>query len=73
MSLQELPMVFVLMGLVFYVVLGGADFGAAMWQFAVGRQVIQRRDKFAMCEITRSTEDHDAAGLWNGPRGQPFA
>src|SRR3954467_8871309 len=37
MSLQELPMVFVLLGLVFYVVLGGADFGAAMWQFAVGR------------------------------------
>jgi cytochrome bd ubiquinol oxidase subunit II len=30
-------MVFVLIGLVFYVVLGGADFGAAMWQFAVGR------------------------------------
>jgi cytochrome bd ubiquinol oxidase subunit II len=30
-------MVFVLLGLVFYVVLGGADFGAAMWQFAVGR------------------------------------
>jgi cytochrome bd ubiquinol oxidase subunit II len=30
-------MVFVLVGLVFYVVLGGADFGAAMWQFAVGR------------------------------------
>src|SRR6478672_12374866 len=37
MSLQELPMVLVLLGLVFYVVLGGADFGAAMWQFAVGR------------------------------------
>jgi cytochrome d ubiquinol oxidase subunit II len=36
-SLQELPMVFILAGLVFYVVLGGADFGAAMWQFAVGR------------------------------------
>ena len=30
-------MVFVLLGLVFYVVLGGADFGAAIWQFAVGR------------------------------------
>lgn len=37
MTLQELPMVFVLAGLVFYVVLGGADFGAAIWQFAVGR------------------------------------
>jgi cytochrome d ubiquinol oxidase subunit II len=37
MSLQELPMVFVLVGLVFYVVLGGADFGAAIWQVLTGR------------------------------------
>jgi cytochrome d ubiquinol oxidase subunit II len=36
MSLQELPMVFVLLGLVFYVVLGGADFGAAIWQVVTG-------------------------------------
>src|SRR5256886_14947327 len=50
-----------------------SDDDHAGWQFAVGRQVIQRRDKFAMCEISRSTEDHDAAGLWNGPRGQSFA
>ena len=35
--------------------------------------VIQRRDKFAMCEIARSTEDDDAAWLWHGPRGQSFA
>src|SRR5512132_3940494 len=26
-----------------------------------------------MREITRSTEDHDAAWLWNWPRGQSFA
>jgi cytochrome d ubiquinol oxidase subunit II len=37
MSLQELPMVFVLLGLVFYVVLGGADFGAAIWQVLTSR------------------------------------
>jgi cytochrome bd ubiquinol oxidase subunit II len=35
-SLAELPMVFVLLGLVFYVVLGGADFGAAVWQVVTG-------------------------------------
>jgi cytochrome bd ubiquinol oxidase subunit II len=29
-------MVFVLLGLVFYVVLGGADFGAAIWQVVTG-------------------------------------
>src|SRR4029077_9276514 len=45
----------------------------AGWQFAVGRQVIQCRDKFAMCEITRSTEDHDAAWLWHGPRRPSFS
>jgi cytochrome d ubiquinol oxidase subunit II len=37
MSLQELPMAFVLLGLVFYVVLGGADFGAAIWQVLTTR------------------------------------
>ncbi len=30
--LETLPLAFVLLGLVFYVVLGGADFGAAAWQ-----------------------------------------
>ncbi|MDQ6749364.1 MAG: cytochrome d ubiquinol oxidase subunit II [Actinomycetota bacterium] len=32
MSLAELPMIFILLGLVFYIVLAGADFGAAIWQ-----------------------------------------
>ncbi len=36
-TLQTLPMVFVLTGLVFYVVLGGADFGAGLWQLTAGR------------------------------------
>jgi cytochrome bd ubiquinol oxidase subunit II len=35
-SLQEVPMVFILAGLVFYIVLGGADFGAAIWQVTGG-------------------------------------
>jgi cytochrome bd ubiquinol oxidase subunit II len=35
-SLAELPMVFVLLGLVFYIVLAGADFGAGIWQLASG-------------------------------------
>lgn len=37
MSLAEIPMVFILLGLVFYIVLGGADFGAAIWQVLSGR------------------------------------
>ena len=35
--LQTLPIVFVLAGLVFYVVLGGADFGAGFWQLIGAR------------------------------------
>src|SRR3954452_10112706 len=32
MHLYELPLIFVLAGLVLYTVLGGADFGAGIWQ-----------------------------------------
>ncbi len=37
MVLDTLPIAFVLTGLVFYVVLGGADFGAGLWQLLAGR------------------------------------
>jgi cytochrome bd ubiquinol oxidase subunit II len=37
MHLYELPLIFVLVGLVFYVVLAGADFGAGIWQLLAGR------------------------------------
>src|SRR5919202_6914200 len=36
MSLATVPMIFILAGLVFYIVLGGADFGAAIWQVLSG-------------------------------------
>jgi cytochrome bd ubiquinol oxidase subunit II len=36
MHLYELPLIFVLIGLVFYVVLAGADFGAGFWQLLAG-------------------------------------
>ena len=32
MHLYDVPMIFILIGLALYVVLGGADFGAAIWQ-----------------------------------------
>jgi cytochrome d ubiquinol oxidase subunit II len=35
--LYELPLIFVLIGLVFYVVLAGADFGAGFWLLLAGR------------------------------------
>ncbi|HEY2006052.1 MAG TPA: cytochrome d ubiquinol oxidase subunit II, partial [Solirubrobacteraceae bacterium] len=37
MHLYALPLIFILIGLVLYVVLGGADFGAGFWQLAAGR------------------------------------
>ncbi len=36
MTLAELPMVLILLGLTAYVVLGGADFGAGLWYMALG-------------------------------------
>ncbi len=37
MLLQTLPLVFALIGLALYAVLGGADFGAGWWQLTAGR------------------------------------
>jgi cytochrome d ubiquinol oxidase subunit II len=37
MLLKALPLIFVLVGLAFYVVLAGADFGAGFWQLVAGR------------------------------------
>src|SRR4051812_24526395 len=37
MDLAVVPMLFILAGLVLYVVLGGADFGAAIWQVLAAR------------------------------------
>ena len=37
MFLKALPLVFVLTGLTLYTVLGGADFGAGLWQLIAGR------------------------------------
>ena len=37
MLLQALPLIFVLIGLVLYTVLAGADFGAGFWQLFAGR------------------------------------
>jgi cytochrome d ubiquinol oxidase subunit II len=36
MHLYEIPLIFVLIGLAMYVVLGGADFGAGFWQLLAG-------------------------------------
>ena len=43
MHLYDLPLIFILVGLVLYVVLGGADFGAGIWQLLAGRGERGRR------------------------------
>jgi cytochrome d ubiquinol oxidase subunit II len=41
--LADVPLVFALIGLVFYTVLGGADFGAGFWELGAGRGPRSRR------------------------------
>jgi cytochrome d ubiquinol oxidase subunit II len=56
MSLAEIPMLFVLAGLILYVVLAGADFGAALWQVSAPRTAQGERLR---------TLAHDAMGpVW---------
>ena len=43
MALTAVPLVFVLVGLTFYIVLAGADFGAAIWQITAARTPEGRR------------------------------
>jgi cytochrome d ubiquinol oxidase subunit II len=43
LHLYNLPLVFALIGLVFYAVLAGADFGAGFWQLTAGRGDAGRR------------------------------
>src|ERR1700754_3606406 len=54
--LQSLPLVFVLCGLALYTVLGGADFGAGLWQLLAGRG--------AHAERVREHAHHSMSPVW---------
>src|ERR671918_848529 len=54
--LESLPLVFVLIGLALYTVLGGADFGAGFWQLVAGRG--KRADEI------RDHAHHAMAPVW---------
>jgi cytochrome bd ubiquinol oxidase subunit II len=54
--LQSLPLVFVLCGLTLYTVLGGADFGAGLWQLLAGRG--------AHAERVREHAHHSMGPVW---------
>ncbi len=43
MHLYEIPLIFALVGLVLYTVLGGADFGAGIWQLTAGNGEFSER------------------------------
>jgi len=59
--LKSLPLIFVLIGLVFYMALAGADFGAGIWQaLAGGGEEGERRRDIA--------HQRDGAGLGGQPR-----
>jgi cytochrome bd ubiquinol oxidase subunit II len=54
--LQALPLVFVLCGLALYTVLGGADFGAGLWQLLAGRGLHAER--------VREQAHHSMGPVW---------
>jgi cytochrome d ubiquinol oxidase subunit II len=56
MPLYDLPMLFALIGLTLYAVLGGADFGAGAWQLAAGRGELGRK--------VREHAHHSMAPVW---------
>ncbi len=56
MHLYDVPIVFVLAGLALYVVLGGADFGAGIWQLLSGRG--------ERAERLREHAHHSMAPVW---------
>jgi cytochrome bd ubiquinol oxidase subunit II len=56
MHLYDWPLVFILIGLVLYVVLGGADFGAGFWELIAGRG----RD----ADEIRDHAHHSMAPVW---------
>jgi cytochrome bd ubiquinol oxidase subunit II len=56
MTLAELPLVVVLVGLAAYTTLGGADFGAGMWQLTAGRGPAAER--------LRDHAEHALAPVW---------
>ena len=56
MHLYEVPMIFILIGLALYVVLGGADFGAGLWKLLAGGGEHGRR--------IREHAHHSMAPVW---------
>ncbi len=66
MHLYDLPIVFVLIGLALYVVLGGADFGAGLWQLVTLAGERRARDQDARERARRIREyAHHAMGpVW---------
>ena len=39
---------------------------------AVGGEIVECGNEFAVSEVARGTEDHECAGVWNGSLGKAF-
>ena len=69
-ELYQLPLLFALAGLAFYVVLGGADFGAGFWQLAARRdpevreQTYRAIDPNATGYAVQTTVSTNTSGTW---------
>lgn len=59
MALYDIPLICIVAGLILYAILGGADFGAGVWQFTT------------LCGLPRRGEGHNGGGLGGG--AQPGA
>jgi len=62
--LYDIPMVFVLIGLALYVVLGGADFGAGLWQLATLPAERGGPDSRRRAERIREHAHHAMGPVW---------
>jgi cytochrome d ubiquinol oxidase subunit II len=64
MHLYELPIICVLIGLTLYVVLGGADFGAGLWQLATLVTPARTEKARERAEAIREHAHHSMGPVW---------
>jgi cytochrome bd ubiquinol oxidase subunit II len=64
MHLYEIPMICVLVGLALYAVLGGADFGAGLWQLATLVDRRRSNDATRRATLIREHAHHSMGPVW---------
>jgi cytochrome bd ubiquinol oxidase subunit II len=64
MHLYEIPMICVLIGLALYAVLGGADFGAGLWQLATLLDPRKSKEATRRATLIREHAHHSMGPVW---------